>query len=102
MRLGFYLSGAQPVERDHVAGEEVVQLYIHDKVRSVTPPMKELKGFQKIFLEKGASKTVNFEITTEDLKFYNSDLEFVYEPGEFEFFIGGTSKLEPSGTFTVE
>lgn len=84
------------------AGEEVVQLYLHDKVRSITPPMKELKGFQKIFLEKGASKTVNFEVTTEDLKFYNSDLEYVYEPGEFEFFVGGTSNLEPSGTFSVE
>ena len=79
-----------------------MQLYLHDKVRSITPPMKELKGFQKIFLEKGASKTVNFEINTEDLKFYNSDLEYVFESGEFEFFVGGTSNLEPSGTFSVE
>lgn len=84
------------------AGEEVVQLYLHDKVRSITPPMKELKGFQKIFLDKGASKTVNFEITVEDLKFYNSAIEYVFEPGEFEFFVGGSSNLEPSGTFTLK
>jgi beta-glucosidase len=84
------------------AGEEVVQLYLHDKVRSITPPMKELTGFRKIFLEKGASETVNFEITVEDLKFYNSELEYVYEPGEFEFFVGGTSNLQPAGTFTVK
>ncbi|HSP83783.1 MAG TPA: beta-glucosidase BglX, partial [Gillisia sp.] len=54
-------------------GEEVVQLYTHDKVRTITPPMKELKGFEKIFLKKGESKTVTFELTTEDLKFYNNE-----------------------------
>ncbi len=83
-------------------GQEVVQLYLHDKVRSITPPMKELKGFEKIFLKKGESRTVNFEITTEDLKFYNWDIEYVYEPGEFEFFIGGSSDNEFTGSFTVE
>lgn len=83
------------------AGEEVVQLYMHDKVRSITPPMKELKGFKKIFLEKGASQTVTFEITTEDLKFYNNEEEFIFEPGEFEFFVGGSSDHEFTGSFTV-
>lgn len=83
-------------------GEEVVQLYTHDKVRTITPPMKELKGFEKIFLKKGASKTVNFELTTEDLKFYNNEEEFIFEPGEFEFFVGGASNIEPSGNFNVE
>ncbi|WP_299154781.1 beta-glucosidase BglX [uncultured Christiangramia sp.] len=83
-------------------GEEVVQLYIHDKVRSVTPPVKELKGFQKISLKKGESKTVTFEITEEDLKFYNSQLEFVAEPGEFEFFIGGSSAIEAAGSFNLK
>lgn len=83
------------------AGEEVVQLYLHDKVRSITPPMKELKGFKKIFLEKGASQTVTFEITTEDLKFYNNEEEFIFEPGEFEFFVGGSSDHEFTGSFTV-
>ncbi len=82
-------------------GEEVVQLYIHDKVRSVTPPMKELRGFQKIALKKGESKTVTFNITAEDLKFYNSDLEHVYEPGEFEFFIAGSSASDFDGSFTL-
>ncbi|WP_286760861.1 beta-glucosidase BglX [Salegentibacter sp. UBA1130] len=82
-------------------GEEVVQLYIHDKVRSITPPMKELKAFKKISLKKGESKEVRFEITVEDLKFYNADLEFVVEPGEFEFFVAGSSDHEFQGTFIV-
>lgn len=83
-------------------GEEVVQLYIHDKVRSVTPPVKELKGFQKVMLKKGESKTVTFKVTPEDLKFYNSQLEHVFEPGEFEFFIAGTSDSEFDGSFTLK
>ncbi len=83
-------------------GDEVVQLYIHDKVRSITPPVKELKGFQKISLKKGESKTVTFKITPEDLKFYNSQLEYVFEPGEFEFFIAGTSDAEFDGSFSLK
>ena len=83
-------------------GEEIVQLYIHDKVRSVTPPGKELKGFQKIMLKKGESKTVKFSISPEDLKFYNSQLEHVYEPGEFEFFIAGSSDSAFKNTFKLE
>ena len=82
-------------------GEETVQLYIHDKVRSVTPPGKELKGFQKISLKKGESRTVTFEITPEDLKFYNSQLEHVFEPGEFEFFIAGSSDADFEGSFNL-
>ena len=72
-------------------GKEVVQLYIRDLVGSVTRPVKELKGFQKIALKKGEKKTVSFEISEEDLKFYNSDLEFVAEPGMFDVFIGTNS-----------
>ncbi|PRX43760.1 beta-glucosidase BglX [Salegentibacter salegens] len=83
-------------------GEEVVQLYIHDKVRSITPPMKELKAFKKVEIKKGESKEVSFEITTEDLKFYNADLDFVVEPGEFEFFVAGSSDHEFTNEFTVE
>ena len=83
-------------------GEEVVQLYIHDKVRSITPPMKELKAFKKISLKKGETKEVSFELTAEDLKFYNADLEFVLEPGEFEFFVAGSSDHEFTNEFTVE
>ena len=73
-------------------GEEVVQLYVRDLVGSVTRPVKELKGFQKIMLKKGESKTVTFEIDTGDLSFYNYNLDFVYEPGDFEVFIGGNSR----------
>jgi beta-glucosidase len=72
-------------------GKEVVQLYIRDVVGSVTRPLKELKGFQKIEIKKGETKTVTFEISIEDLKFYNADLQFVAEPGKFEIFIGTNS-----------
>ena len=72
-------------------GKEVVQLYIRDLVGSVTRPLKELKGFQKINIKKGAKQTVTFDISVEDLKFYNSDLKYVAEPGEFEIFIGTSS-----------
>jgi beta-glucosidase len=72
-------------------GKEVVQLYIRDLVGSVTRPVKELKGFKKISLKKGETQTVTFEITVEDLKFYNSDLQFVAEPGRFQLFIGNNS-----------
>ncbi|MDX1954472.1 MAG: beta-glucosidase BglX [Chitinophagaceae bacterium] len=73
-------------------GKEVVQLYIRDVVGSVTRPVKELKGFQKIELKAGESKTVTFTITPEDLKFYNYVLKYDWEPGEFQIMIGGNSK----------
>ena len=75
-------------------GKEVVQLYIRDLVGSVTRPVKELKGFQKIAVKKGEKQTITFQITDEDLKFYNSDLKFVAEPGQFEIFVGGNSNAE--------
>lgn len=74
------------------AGAEVVQLYIRDMVASISRPVKELKGFKKISLNAGESKTVTFTISVEDLKFYNSDLKFVAEPGEFKLFVGGNSR----------
>ncbi len=74
------------------AGKEVVQLYIRDVAGSVTRPVKELKGFQKIDLKAGESKTVTFSITPNDLKFYNYDLKYGWEPGEFEIMIGGNSR----------
>ena len=83
-------------------GEEIVQLYIHDKVRSVTPPGRELKGFKKIMLKKGESKTVTFTVSEEDLKFYNSAIEYVAEPGEFDFAIGGSSAADFNGSFTLK
>lgn len=76
----------------NVEGKEVAQLYIHDVVGSVTRPVKELKGFQKIALKAGESKTVSFQITPEDLKFYNYDLKYDWEPGEFEIMIGTNSR----------
>jgi beta-glucosidase len=73
-------------------GAEIVQLYIRDLVGSITRPIKELKGFQKVMLKVGESKTVTFDITTEDLKFYNNDLKYDWESGDFEIKIGGNSK----------
>lgn len=75
-----------------MAGKEVVQLYIRDLVGSSTRPVKELKSFQKISLNAGESKTVSFKITEDDLKFYNSQLKFVAEPGDFNLFIGPNSR----------
>jgi beta-glucosidase len=73
-------------------GEEVVQLYIRDLIGSITRPVKELKGFQKIKLKAGESKKVTFTITVNDLKFYNSELKYIAEPGDFKIFIGGNSR----------
>ena len=75
-----------------VKGKEVVQLYIRDMVGSITRPVKELKGFQKIDLNAGESKNVTFTISVNDLKFYNGDLKYVAEPGDFKVFIGGNSR----------
>jgi beta-glucosidase len=82
-------------------GHEIVQLYIHDKVASVTRPVKELKGFQKINLKKGESKTVTFKISVDDLKFYNSKMEFGVEPGEFEIAIAPSSDFRFEHTFNL-
>ncbi|GHT22310.1 glycosyl hydrolase [Bacteroidia bacterium] len=84
------------------AGAEVVQLYIRDKVGSITRPVKELKGFEKIFLKAGESKKVQFAITPETLKFYDYDLNYVCEPGEFELMIGGNSAQVKSVVFTLK
>jgi len=73
-------------------GAEIVQLYIRDLVGSITRPVKELKGFQKVFLRAGESREVSFTITTDDLKFYNSDLVYDWEPGEFVIMVGGNSR----------
>ncbi len=73
-------------------GKEVVQLYTRDMVGSITRPVKELKAFQKISLKPGERKAVTFTITAEDLKFYNADLQYVAEPGDFKLFIGPNSR----------
>lgn len=82
-------------------GKEVVQLYIRDLVGSVTRPIRELKGFQKIELEKGEKKTVTFTISVEELKFYNSNLEYIAEPGKFEIFVGGNSTAKDHVSFEL-
>jgi len=82
-------------------GEEVVQLYIQDLVGSITRPVKELKGFRKIFLKKGESRNVQFTITNNDLKFYNSELKFDSEPGEFKVYTGTNSHDVQSANFSL-
>jgi beta-glucosidase len=72
-------------------GSEVAQLYIRDMVGSITRPVKELKGFQKIFLKAGESRTLTFSLTSADLAFYNSDLQLKAEPGDFKVFVGTNS-----------
>ncbi|MBO2012704.1 beta-glucosidase BglX [Hymenobacter negativus] len=73
-------------------GEEVAQLYIRDMVGSTSRPVQELKGFQKVMLKKGENKTLTFRLAPDDLKFYNNDLKFVAEPGDFQVMVGGNSR----------
>lgn len=103
------LSGSQNIEvkctvtnSGNYDGEETVQLYIRDVVGSITRPMKELKGFQKIMLKKGESREVTFRVTGEDLKFFNSDLKWVNEPGEFQVFVGPNSRDVKEAKFTLK
>ena len=81
------------------AGEEVVQMYISDPVASVARSVKDLKGFQKISLQPGETKEIKFEISTEELSFYNSDLKKIWEPGKFLVHIGTNSSQVQSATF---
>ena len=83
-------------------GRETVQLYIHDVVSTMTRPVKELRGFQQVDLKAGESKTVTFTLTADDLKYYNHDLEYVCEPGEFEIMIGTNSRDVKTATLTVK
>ena len=76
------------------AGAEVVQMYIRDLVSSVTRPIKELKGFQKVWLQPGETKTVALDITPESLAFYDIHMKYVIEPGDFEIMIGNSSRDE--------
>lgn len=74
------------------AGTETVQLYIRDRISSVTRPVKELKGFQKIWLEPGETRTVELAVTPESLAFYDADMKYTVEPGEFEIMVGNSSR----------
>jgi beta-glucosidase len=82
-------------------GSEVVQMYLHDVVGSVTRPVRELKGFKKVLLKKGEKMTVTFDISVADLKFYNSELQYVAEPGVFEVYVGKDSNADLQATFEL-
>jgi len=73
------------------AGSEVVQMYIRDRVSSVTRPVKELKGFQKVYLQPDETKTVSIKITPESLAFWDVNMKYTVEPGEFEIMVGNSS-----------
>ena len=73
-------------------GYEIVQMYLHDIYAEISRPVKELKGFERIFLKKGESREVKFVIAEDDLRFYNSGLQYVYEPGEFDVMVGANSR----------
>ncbi len=74
------------------AGSEVVQMYIRDRVSSVTRPIKELKGFERVELRPGETKAVTFEITPDRLAFYDINMKYVVEPGEFDIMVGNSSR----------
>jgi len=82
-------------------GEEIVQLYVQDVVGSVTRPVRELKGFEKVMLKAGESKEVSFTIGREELSFYNQQLQFAAEPGEFRVFVGGDSTTKNGASFEL-
>ncbi len=82
-------------------GVETVQLYIRDIFASVSRPLKELKGFKKVEIKKGETVTVEFELTTEDMKFYNVEMEYAWEPGEIQVFIGPDSNVENYKAFNL-
>ena len=83
-------------------GDEVVQLYIHDMVATIARPVKELKGFERISLKAGESRDVTFTINADMLKFYNSNLQYVAEPGDFEAMVGGNSRDVQKIRFTLQ
>jgi beta-glucosidase len=74
------------------AGEEVVQLYIADPSASISRPVKELKNYIKLLLQPGETKNVEMSVTTDDLKFYNSELKYDWEPGDFIIYAGTNSR----------
>jgi beta-glucosidase len=85
-----------------MTGEEVVQLYVRDMVGSVTRPVKELKGFEKIRLEPGQEKEVVFELGAEDLAFYTKNMEYKAEPGHFKVFVGSSSEDVQEAEFDLK
>ncbi len=92
---------AEIKNKGNYEAEEIVQMYIHDKVGSITRPIKELKGFQKITIKPGGSAKVEFELKASDLEFFNGK-EYVIEPGDFEVWIGPNSDEGLKGTFVLK
>jgi len=84
-----------------IAGTETVQLYIHDKVSSVTRPMKELKAFEQATIQSGETKTVKLKVPVQNLAFHNRDMQLVVEPGDFSIMVGASSKDEDLMTKTI-
>jgi beta-glucosidase len=90
------------VNAGRVAGDEVVQLYVHDVVASVTRPVQELKGFQRVSLEPGQRVTVSFDLAVDELAFYDRDMRRVVEPGEIEVMVGSSSAdIRLRGSFEI-
>ena len=82
-------------------GAEVVQLYVHDEVASVTRPVRALAGFRRVALKPGEARTLDFHLTSKELGLYNKDMKFVVEPGKFRVFVGGSSVGGLEGEFEV-
>ena len=82
--------------------DEIVQLYLCDKVGRVVRPVKELKGFERISLKAGESRDVSFTINAEMLKYYDNELTYGVEPGEFELMIGPNSRDVQQAVFTLQ
>lgn len=99
---GELIASVKVTNTGRYAGEEVVQCYIRDLVGSITRPVKELKGFEKIALEAGESKIVTFKITPEMLAFHRLDMTFGTEPGDYHLFIGGNSRDVKQAAFVLE
>jgi len=85
-----------------VNGEDVIQLYVRDVVGEVTRPVLELKGFKKVFVTAGQSVTVTFKLTPADLKYYHSNMNYSWDPGEFEIHIGPNSAQTKIAKFTLK
>jgi beta-glucosidase len=102
IRLGETVTiSAEVSNRGEVVADEVVQLYVRDRVGSVTRPVKELKGFHRVRLEPGETATVGFELHTDDLAFHGRDMKLATEPGEFYAWVGGDSDSERVTEFQV-
>ena len=83
-------------------GDDVVQLYIHDPVASISQPVRRLRGFQRVTLEPGATRNVSFTLDRSDFGFYDNDGNLVVEPGEIEVYAGDTSTADMTKSFTVQ